>query len=146
MIQRAGKMLEEVLLARGKGPKNMLSEQLKNCSNFLLEDQVPKKETLTLDVLADQIEVIDGTLENLYDEQHHLEDYLDRALDSQVHMIHHPLPVNSHLTPFGPSFAHLTVPVQEVMGRAVARVQQSVTRSRLPFSNLGTPRRGAPVI
>ena len=136
MIQRAGKMLEEVLLARGKGPKNMLLEQLKNCSSFLLEDHEPKKE-LTLDVLADQIEVIDGTLENLHDEQHHLEDYLDRALDSQVHMIHHPLPVNSHLTPFGPSFAHLTVPVQEVMGRAVARVQQSVTRSRLPFSNFG---------
>lgn len=76
-------MLEEVLSARDSGKKDKLSHQLKECSAIVNQRQKPKQNPVTLDALADEIQVIDGALENLHDEQYHLEDYLDRALESQ---------------------------------------------------------------
>ena len=88
MIQFAGKKLEQVLQARGSGKRDSLTKLLEDSSkiaNRIHEERRQEQlEGKRLANLAQDIEVLDAALENLHDEQYHLEDYLDRALESQV--------------------------------------------------------------
>ena len=81
MLRMSEDLLEKVLNGRGKA-KDELAHLLKSSSDIV--NQRKKRQVPTLEKLGIEIQVLDATLQNLHEEQYHLEDHLDRALESQV--------------------------------------------------------------
>jgi len=88
MMQFAAKLLKQVLQGRGSDKSDSLTKLLGESSEIVnrmhKERGKGQTEGTQLVNLAQDIKVLDAALENLHDEQYHLEDHLDRALESQV--------------------------------------------------------------
>jgi hypothetical protein len=89
MMQLAEKLLQEVLDTRGLDKKLLLTQLLKDSSHIVNKRRREKssdkqEQDVQLISLARDVEKLDATLQNLHDEQYHLENHLDRALESQV--------------------------------------------------------------
>ena len=82
MLQMSEKLLEKVLQARGESQERELVRMLQKSSDIV--NNRKGRRVPTLEMLGEDIRLLDSTLDNLQEEQHHLEDHLDRAMESQV--------------------------------------------------------------
>jgi hypothetical protein len=103
MIELAESMLDQVLLRRGKDKVKSLENLLHLSSDIFNRREQKKGKASSEALLMSEVQVLDSALENLHDEQLHLESYLDRALESQVlaQLFYHPtltLAPSYHLT------------------------------------------------
>ena len=101
MIELAESMLDQVLLRRGRDKVKSLENLLRLSSDIFNRREQKEGKASSEALLMSEVQVLDSALENLHDEQLHLESYLDRALESQVlaQLFYHPtLTLHFHTT------------------------------------------------